>query len=270
MAQPQRYDRTYDFGADEEGTFNGSAVNTELDRVSTSVNQLRDRQARLIRDDGTLAAGTVGLDALRPDAADSLTGAVDKKSQAAQTAASEAQDSADQAAADARAAHEALEQALEAKQKLEAEGQTQVDTVTNIASDPAVQLIGSDLRGELTEGDLDYGWIGDETEGVKLVDTSAIKTCAENIDAIKTAATAGAHAEEYAASAKAWAESSESPDGEADADSTTGKTRSAKTWALEARSRANEINTGALAKTETLNGYVDAIYSACDEFVKGV
>lgn len=42
-------------------------------------------------------------------------------------------------------------------------------------------------------------------------------------------------AEQAANIAMAWAQSSESPDGEADADSPTGKTQSAKSWALYRR-----------------------------------
>ena len=45
--------------------------------------------------------------------------------------------------------------------------------------------------------------------------------------------------------AKKWAEASESPDGEADTDSTTGKTQSSRTWALFSKSKAQEASTSA-------------------------
>ena len=45
--------------------------------------------------------------------------------------------------------------------------------------------------------------------------------------------------------AKKWAEATESPDGEADTDSTTGKTQSSRTWALFSKSKAQEASTSA-------------------------
>lgn len=45
--------------------------------------------------------------------------------------------------------------------------------------------------------------------------------------------------------AKKWAEATESPDGEADTDSTTGKTQSAKEWALYSKTKAQESATSA-------------------------
>jgi hypothetical protein len=43
-------------------------------------------------------------------------------------------------------------------------------------------------------------------------------------------------------SAKKWAESTDSPDNQADTDSTTGKTQSSKSWALQAESRVKNID----------------------------
>ena len=54
--------------------------------------------------------------------------------------------------------------------------------------------------------------------------------------------------------AKKWAEATESPDGEADTDSTTGKTQSAKEWALYSKTKAQESATSATnAKTSETN-----------------
>ena len=54
--------------------------------------------------------------------------------------------------------------------------------------------------------------------------------------------------------AKKWAEATESPDGEADTDSTTGKTQSAKEWALYSKTKAQESATSATkAKSSETN-----------------
>lgn len=54
--------------------------------------------------------------------------------------------------------------------------------------------------------------------------------------------------------AKKWAEATDSPDGEADTDSTTGKTQSSKTWALYSKTKAQEAATSATnAKSSETN-----------------
>jgi hypothetical protein len=54
--------------------------------------------------------------------------------------------------------------------------------------------------------------------------------------------------------AKKWAEATESPDGEADTDSTTGKTQSSRSWALYSKAKAQEAATSATnAKTSETN-----------------
>lgn len=54
--------------------------------------------------------------------------------------------------------------------------------------------------------------------------------------------------------AKKWAEATESPDGEADMDSTTGKTQSSRSWALYSKAKAQESTTSATnAKTSETN-----------------
>lgn len=54
--------------------------------------------------------------------------------------------------------------------------------------------------------------------------------------------------------AKKWAEATESPDGEADTDSTTGKTQSSKEWALYSKTKAQEAATSATnAKSSETN-----------------
>lgn len=54
--------------------------------------------------------------------------------------------------------------------------------------------------------------------------------------------------------AKKWAEATESPDGEADTDSTTGKTQSSKAWSLYSKTKAQEAATSATnAKSSETN-----------------
>lgn len=57
--------------------------------------------------------------------------------------------------------------------------------------------------------------------------------------------------------AKKWAEATESPDGEADTDSTTGKTQSSRSWALYGKTKAQEAATSATnAKSSETNAKV--------------
>lgn len=54
--------------------------------------------------------------------------------------------------------------------------------------------------------------------------------------------------------ARKWAEATDSPDGEADTDSTTGKTQSSKEWALYSKTKAQEVATSATnAKSSETN-----------------
>lgn len=54
--------------------------------------------------------------------------------------------------------------------------------------------------------------------------------------------------------AKKWAEATDSPDGEADTDSTTGKTQSSKEWSLYSKTKAQEAATSAMnAKSSETN-----------------
>lgn len=56
--------------------------------------------------------------------------------------------------------------------------------------------------------------------------------------------------------AKKWAEATESPDGEADKDSTTGKTQSSRSWALYSKAKAQEAATSETnAKTSETNAH---------------
>lgn len=66
--------------------------------------------------------------------------------------------------------------------------------------------------------------------------------------------------------AKKWAEATDSPDGEADTDSTTGKTQSSKEWALYSKTKAQEAATSATnAKTSETNAKTSETKAAVSE-----
>lgn len=70
----------------------------------------------------------------------------------------------------------------------------------------------------------------------------------------KNAHTSETNSELSHQNAKKWAEATESPDGEADTDSTTGKTQSSKEWALYSKTKAQESATSATnAKSSETN-----------------
>ena len=148
MAQPTRYQRRHDFTNDEQSAIDRSSINGELDSAGSSINQIRAVLAALITDDGKLAPGTVGVNALDDDAVDSLTQSVDKKSAAAETAASNAQDSADDASKSAATASSALEETLRLRTEIIETGKTQVELITRLAENIET-LIGVSCQEEV-------------------------------------------------------------------------------------------------------------------------
>ncbi len=68
MAQAQAYNRQKNFQENAPSATDHGALNAELDRAATSINQLRTNQQALQADDGTLKAGTVTPEALTPQA----------------------------------------------------------------------------------------------------------------------------------------------------------------------------------------------------------
>lgn len=107
MAQATKYDRAHDFEADDPATVNGSAINSELDSAARSINQLRDRQSAVLRDDGGLADGVVTITSLDSATTEALSQSVKAQADRAVDAASDASVSARVALAqgkDARAA----------------------------------------------------------------------------------------------------------------------------------------------------------------------
>lgn len=84
---------------------------------------------------------------------------------------------------------------------------------------------------------------------------SAAKTSQEAAKTSETNAhTSETNSEISHQNAKKWAEATESPDGEVDTDSTTGKTQSSRSWALYSKAKAQEAETSATnAKTSETN-----------------
>ena len=84
---------------------------------------------------------------------------------------------------------------------------------------------------------------------------SAAKSSQEAAKASETNAhTSETNSEISHQKAKKWAEATDSPDGEADTDSTTGKTQSSKEWALYSKTKAQEAATSATnAKSSETN-----------------
>ena len=148
MAQPTRYQRRHDFTNDEQSAIDRSSINGELDSAGSSINQIRAVLAALVTDDGKLAPGTVGVNALDDDAVDSLTQSVDKKSAAAETAASNAQDSADDASKSAATASAVLEETMRLRTEIVETGKTQVELITRLAENVET-LIGVACQEEV-------------------------------------------------------------------------------------------------------------------------
>lgn len=84
---------------------------------------------------------------------------------------------------------------------------------------------------------------------------SAAKSSQEAAKTSETnAKTSEINSESYHQKAKKWAEATDSPDGEVDTDSTTGKTQSSKEWALYSKTKALEAATSATnAKSSETN-----------------
>ena len=130
MAQPQDYKRQHNFTLDEEFSSAAPEINAELDAAAVSINALRDNLAKIMRDDGTLAAGVVTYDSLGTDViekfitvsteAQSLaTQAADRAAASAASAAQSAASASDDAATASRMEASATLNAQAAAQSLE-------------------------------------------------------------------------------------------------------------------------------------------------------
>lgn len=96
MAQPQKFERQHDFTLDEPSNVDVASLNTELDNVALTTNQIRENLALMQEDDGTLRRGIVSKDALGSDVLSEMEGIVTD----AQKIATEAADRAAKTSAD--------------------------------------------------------------------------------------------------------------------------------------------------------------------------
>ena len=75
MAQPQKYKRTKNFQENAGDSTDHGAINSELDAVAASLDGVVSNLSLIQKDDGTIATGSVGTDALTDEARQSLKGA---------------------------------------------------------------------------------------------------------------------------------------------------------------------------------------------------
>lgn len=96
---------------------------------------------------------------------------------------------------------------------------------------------------------------------------SAVKSSQEAAKTSETnAKTSETNSEISHQKAKKWAEATDSPDGEADTDSTTGKTQSSKEWALYSKTKAQESATSATnAKSSETNAKTSETHAKTSE-----
>ena len=64
MAQPQKYKRTKNFQENAGDSTDHGAINSELDAVAASLDGVVSNLSLIQKDDGTIATGSVGTDAL--------------------------------------------------------------------------------------------------------------------------------------------------------------------------------------------------------------
>ena len=110
MAQPPAYNRTKDFAKDFGNETDHVALNTELDNVSNSINDIRTNLALIQADDGKIRASSITTDSLDQEVLDyvqekALAGA-NAVADAATAIANSASEKADQAVQTANASNE--------------------------------------------------------------------------------------------------------------------------------------------------------------------
>lgn len=123
MAQPQKYERSHDFAHDEPSNIEVSALNSEFDGVSVSIEGIRENLAIIQNDDGSLVHGIVKLETLGADVMKAFSGVATDATSAAVSAASRAEEAAGSAvrASNAAATSEATVKRLEESTRINAE-----------------------------------------------------------------------------------------------------------------------------------------------------
>ena len=115
MAQPQAYNRTTDFTAQDGDSTDHVKLNAELDAAATSINQIRDNIALVQADDGTLRNGIVKAENLDPSALNAILGETAQQVLAAELASENALVAASQAQAASTTAVSASATAVDAR-----------------------------------------------------------------------------------------------------------------------------------------------------------
>ena len=123
MAQPQKYERSHDFAHDEPSNIEVSALNSEFDGVSVSIEGIRENLAIIQNDDGSLVHGIVKLETLGADVMKAFSGVATDATAAAVSAASRAEEAAGIAvrASNAADTSEATVKRLEESTRINAE-----------------------------------------------------------------------------------------------------------------------------------------------------
>lgn len=123
MAQPQKYERSHDFAHDEPSNIEVSALNSEFDGVSVSIEGIRENLAIIQNDDGSLVHGIVKLETLGADVMKAFSGVATDATAAAVSAASRAEEAAGSAvrASNAADTSEATVKRLEESTRINAE-----------------------------------------------------------------------------------------------------------------------------------------------------
>ena len=281
MAQPQKYERSHDFAHDEPSNIEVSALNSEFDGVSVSIEGIRENLAIIQNDDGSLVHGIVKLETLGADVMKAFSGVATDATAAAVSAASRAEEAAGSAvrASNAAATSEATVKRLEESTRINAEATAattakfveqvktaapimdnieHVITVSGNISDVKnvsnglidIKTVASDLTGgKCTPAKFSAGRLTDEPAQDCTAEGGNIKTVADHILAVDKVAGAvdDGTLEKAANSVGASAENARRAEAaQAGAESANASAQSAKTSAAGSATSAG--SSAALAK----------------------
>ena len=281
MAQPQKYERSHDFAHDEPSNIEVSALNSEFDGVSVSIEGIRENLAIIQNDDGSLVHGIVKLETLGADVMKAFSGVATDATAAAVSAASRAEEAAGSAvrASNAAATSEATVKRLEESTRINAEATAattakfveqvktaapimdnieHVITVSGNISDVKnvsnglidIKTVASDLTGgKCTPAKFSAGRLTDEPAQDCTAEGGNIKTVADHIVAVDKVAGAvdDGTLEKAANSVGASAENARRAEAaQAGAESANASAQSAKTSAAGSATSAG--SSAALAK----------------------
>ena len=298
MAQPQKYERSHDFAHDEPSNIEVSALNSEFDGVSVSIEGIRENLAIIQNDDGSLVHGIVKLETLGADVMKAFSGVATDATAAAVSAASRAEEAAGSAvrASNAAATSEATVKRLEESTRINAEATAattakfveqvktaapimdnieHVITVSGNISDVKnvsnglidIKTVAGDLTGgKCTPAKFSAGRLTDEPAQDCTAEGGNIKTVADHIVAVDKVAGAvdDGTLEKAANSVEASAENARRAEAaQAGADTAKSGAESAKTAAVTAQGKAETAaNTATQKATEATTKASEAAKSA--------